>query len=100
MSRVIGVTAGQSDFAVVRVTDTLGHDLTSVGFQMGLSTDRDTLPATWYAATVFDSDAAGVWVRLLIDSTKAPPDLYWVWLKVPDSPTLQIMRLDRTLRTV
>lgn len=88
--KTIYVSGGRQDYAVITLTDSLGHDLSAATIRMGVSTDLAVEPTDWYAPDLSAYPTRGTAVvSLLIDAARAPVGVYHVWADVVDSPTTQ-----------
>lgn len=93
MARTIYVTGGRTDTVRVTLVDSYKNDLSTATLRMGLSAVRDVPPSTWYTPTSVTYPGNGEAVcSLLLNSTNAPPNTYWVWLDVVDAPSTQPVR--------
>lgn len=93
MSRTIYVSGGRTDTLRVQVVDAYDNDMSTATLRIGLSTDRNTVPATWLVPTsiTYPNTTTAV-VSILLNSSNAPPNTYWAWLDVVDSPSTQPVR--------
>lgn len=100
--RNIHVTGGRKDYADGVLTDRLGNDLSSATLRVGLSTDREVPPTTWYAPSTITYPQEGTAaVSLLIDATIAPAGRYWLWVDAVDNPTSQpVVASNDQIRTI
>ena len=90
MSRTITVTGGRKDYAVLTLTDSLGHDLSTATIRMGVTPTLGVGPAQWDPPDLAEYPQPGTAVlSLLLDSTRAPAGTYWLVADVVDNPTSQ-----------
>lgn len=96
--RTLDLTNGDEDYVWVDFEDARKKDLTTVTVQISLGTVET--PGTWHLADLVEQNGA-VWkIRAGLFITLAsgyPLGLYYLWIKIGDSPAVIVKRADNRL---
>lgn len=94
MSRTIRVSAGETQYLSVVLTEKDGKNIVGDTFAVSLSPSYDA-PGEWTAPELQTISTSSVRLKLLVGSGGITPEpgAYWIWLRAIDTPETALIRV-------